>query len=381
MFGIKKIEIAENERGLLFQKKSFDRVLGPGTHRFLGLPGKLKVEIFDVTQLEFEHPLAEFLVLKHPKLADDVFHVVETGDTQAGFLYVDDKLTDLIQPASRRIFWRGVHDVRVELQDIEEEFEIPREKVPLLGHLRSPQSRGRLVESVQAAEVADNHVGLLSVNGKLESVLGPGSHAFWKLNRSVIVRLLDCRLQSMEVSGQEILTKDKVSLRINLAATYRVAAPEVTCTTLSDFAEFLYKELQFGLREAVGTEPLDELLSNKDVLNAMVESYVKERAAAYGIDVVSVGVKDIILPGEMKTLLGQVVEAEKLAQANLIRRREETAATRSLANTAKMMESNPTLLRLKELEALEKVTERIDKITVFGGLNGVLKDLVTIGDR
>ena len=89
--------------------------------------------------------------------------------------------------------------------------------------------------------------------------------------------------------------------------------------------------------------------------------------------------KDIILPGEMKLILAKVVEAEKVAQANVIRRREETAATRSLLNTAKVMEDNPVALRLKELETLEKVTEKIDKISVFGGLDSVLKDLIKIG--
>ncbi|MCB1810388.1 MAG: slipin family protein, partial [Candidatus Competibacteraceae bacterium] len=89
-------------------------------------------------------------------------------------------------------------------------------------------------------------------------------------------------------------------------------------------------------------------------------------------------VKDIILPGEMKTILNQVVEADKAAQANVIRRREETAATRSLLNTARLMDENPTLLRLKELEALEKVTGKIDKLTVFGGLEGVLSGLVSL---
>jgi regulator of protease activity HflC (stomatin/prohibitin superfamily) len=89
-------------------------------------------------------------------------------------------------------------------------------------------------------------------------------------------------------------------------------------------------------------------------------------------------VKDIILPGDMKLILAKVVEAEKVAQANGIRRREETSATRSLLNTAKVMEDNPTALRLKELETLEKVTEKIDKISVFGGLEGLMKDLVKI---
>src|SRR4029079_6985857 len=92
----------------------------------------------------------------------------------------------------------------------------------------------------------------------------------------------------------------------------------------------------------------------------------------------SVGIKDVILPGEMKEILNRVVEAEKVAQANLIKRRAETAATRSLLNTARLMDENPTLLRLKELETLEKVTEKVDKLTVFGGLDGVLKDVVRI---
>ena len=90
------------------------------------------------------------------------------------------------------------------------------------------------------------------------------------------------------------------------------------------------------------------------------------------------GVKDIVLPGEMKTILAQMVEAEKAAQANVIRRREETAATRSLLNTAKVMEGNPVALRMKELETLERVAERIDKIFVFGGLDQVLNGLVKL---
>ena len=128
----------------------------------------------------------------------------------------------------------------------------------------------------------------------------------------------------------------------------------------------------------MGTKTLDEILASKEELGQAIEAQVRTRVAEYGLEVASIGVKDIILPGEMKTLLNQVVEAEKQAQANLIRRREETAATRSLHNTAKMLERSPTLLRLKELEALEKVTERIDKLTVFGGLDGVLHQLVKL---
>ena len=92
----------------------------------------------------------------------------------------------------------------------------------------------------------------------------------------------------------------------------------------------------------------------------------------------STGIKDIILPGEVRELMNRVIEAEKTAQANVIKRREETAATRSLLNTAKLMEDNPTLLRLKELEALEKVSEKVGNVVVANGMDGVLSDLVRI---
>jgi regulator of protease activity HflC (stomatin/prohibitin superfamily) len=87
----------------------------------------------------------------------------------------------------------------------------------------------------------------------------------------------------------------------------------------------------------------------------------------------AIALKDIILPGEIRDILNQVTAAEKQAQANLIRRREETAATRSLLNTAKLMEDNPLLVRLKELETLEKIADKVEKFTVVGGLNELLQ--------
>ena len=145
-----------------------------------------------------------------------------------------------------------------------------------------------------------------------------------------------------------------------------------------DPLDFLYKEIQFGLRAAVGTRTLDALLEDKVAIDHVVFGHVRDKFAAIGIEVRGIGVKDIILPGNMKDILGKVVEAEKVAQANVIRRREETNATRSLLNTAKVMENSPIALRLKELEALEKVTEKIGTISVYGGLDGVLNELVRI---
>ncbi|MBI1772875.1 MAG: slipin family protein, partial [Burkholderiales bacterium] len=128
-------------------------------------------------------------------------------------------------------------------------------------------------------------------------------------------------------------------------------------------------------RAAVGGTTLDGLPENKNETDEQILHYVAQKALAQGIEIVSLGIKDLILPGEIKTMLSKVVEAEKAAQANVIRRREETAATRSLMNTSRVMEDNPVALRLKELETLEKMTEKIDKISVYGGLESLLKQV------
>jgi regulator of protease activity HflC (stomatin/prohibitin superfamily) len=226
--------------------------------------------------------------------------------------------------------------------------------------------------------VPDAHVGVLYVNGKLVRELEPGLHVFWKVNRGINVTIFDKRVQTLEVGGQEILTKDKVGLRINLTANYQFENVLKAVQAAKDPLDFLYKEIQFGLRAAVGTRTLDALLEDKVAIDRVVFDHVHGKFAELGVEVRGIGVKDIILPGDMKDILGKVVEAEKVAQANVIRRREETNATRSLLNTAKVMENNPVAFRLKELEALEKVTEKIGTISVYGGLDGVLNELVRI---
>ena len=181
----------------------------------------------------------------------------------------------------------------------------------------------------------------------------------------------------MEVSGQELLSADKVTIRVNVVCHYQVVDSALWVSQYANATDYVYRELQFAVRAVVGSRSIDELLADKQAVDeALVEHMVNKHIAGITID--SMGLKDIILPGEIRQILTKVVEAEKSAQANNIRRREETAATRSLLNTARVMEENPTALRLKELETLEKVTEKIDKISVFGGLDGVLNGLINI---
>ena len=194
---------------------------------------------------------------------------------------------------------------------------------------------------------------------------------------------VDLRPQPLEITAQEILTKDRIGLRVTLTAFIKIVAPETAVLASADVPNTIYKLVQFAIREAVATRTLDDILAARDTIDTEVRAYVAERAAALGAEVSEIGVKDVILPGDVRELLNKVVEAERVARANNIRRQEETASTRSLLNTAKLMENNPLLLRLKELEALEKLVEkvgRIDMHTGHDGMGALLSKLYTLGE-
>jgi regulator of protease activity HflC (stomatin/prohibitin superfamily) len=316
-------------------------------------------------------PRADVLIAEKRELLEPYVQLIELSDREVGLVYKNERLTGVIAPGSRRLYWRGPVKVRAEVRDISNECALDAQTARVLTRALG----SALANVVGVAEVPDTAVGLLIVDGELRQVLKPGATAYWKYQRNVKVEIVDTRVTAMEVAGQEILTRDKVSLRVNLTALWQVTDAVKARASVSNAVDFIYKELQFALREAVGMRTLDELLADKGAIDREVAASAVKLEAS-GVAVRSVGVKDVILPGEMKTILNQVVEAEKVAQANLIRRREETAATRSLLNTARLMEENPTLLRLKELETLEKVTEKVGSLTVYDGLEGVLKNMV-----
>jgi len=378
MFGFKKINVADNERVLMFRKNRFEKILTPGDYQVLDLSNQVSVFRYDITKAELEHPLGRFLATAYQDIFGKNIISFDIKKYQVGIVYLDGKVFDVLPPNTFKIYWNIAVKVEVTIVDISQEFVIEREVLaPLM--LNEHNGMGvKVLRKVKYIEVPDNHMGLLKVNGKLKELLKPGNYGYWLFNRNIDVQNLDCRLQTMEVSGQEILTKDRVSLRINLSASYRIVDTEKVATLLKNHTEFLYREFQLALREVVGTRSLDSILEDKDIVNQVVEERIKSKALNYGIEALDVGVKDIILPGDMKSILNQVVEAQKAAEANLIKRKEETQATRSLHNTAKVMEGNATLMRLKELEVLERVTGKIDHMTVYNGLEGVMKDMVKI---
>lgn len=378
MLGFNRITIKKNERALLLRNGDFEQLLGAGKHRVFSGFDKIQLQRFALTEPAFEHELVDYFLAQEPELVEREFVHVSLGETQAGLRLEDGVLVQILPPATRKLYWRGLREQRIDVIDVAEDVRLPAE---LVSKLQSVALRPRAVaglDGVLLVQVPEFHVGVLTLQGQMQELLAPGNHGFWRFNRQVAVTCVDMRSQIAEVSGQEILTRDKVGLRLNMSAVWRFTDVRRAMAQMPKPADHVYRELQFGLRAAVGEQTLDALLENKAAIDQTVLAQVRGRLEGSGIALESVGVKDIILPGEMKTILAQVVEAEKSAQANVIRRREETAATRSLLNTAKVMEGNPVALRMKELETLERVAERIDKISVIGGLDQVLNGLVTL---
>ncbi|EFF1358493.1 slipin family protein [Escherichia coli] len=372
---IKKISVRKDQLALLSRNGDYYKVLHAGEHL---LPWLNTPEVLLITLDGSEVPdvLADYLRRFQPEWVERYCVVADLSETEAGALYMDGILLEILPPSTRRLYWRVEDDltlVRMSTQQVQVQTEVMN---AVLQPRRKGVVKGR--DAILTVQVPAWHVGVLKIDGETQALLPPGLNAYWKINHLVEAEVVDTRLQVLEVSGQEILTKDKVNLRINLAANWRYSDVLLAFSQLTKPIDHLYRELQFALREAVGTRTLDELLEDKQVIDDVVSEQVKSRMLPFGMEIASLGVKDIVLPGDMKNILAQLVEAEKSAQANVIRRREETAATRSLLNTAKVMENNPVALRLKELETLERVAERIDNISVFGGLDQVLHGLVNI---
>jgi regulator of protease activity HflC (stomatin/prohibitin superfamily) len=366
-----RIIVGDNERVILARNKRFDRILGPGEYRIFTLGRGIEQERCNTRDLVFASDWANFIVKERPETAAEYFTVIETSDSQVAVIAVERKVVRVVAPGKRVLFWKGVLDVTSELIDVRETPEVPSRLLAALARL------GRESQAVFAL-VDEGKRGLVYIDGRLARELGAGTYAFWNAIAAPRIDVIETRRQTVEVPGQEILTRDKVTIRVNISAVFEVVAAATARSGAKDVNDLLYRTLQIAVRQTLGKRVLEEILAEKVDIDEAVSAEVRREMEAFGVRVGSIAIKDIILPGDIREILNQVVTAEKQAQANLIRRREETAATRSLLNTAKLMEDNPLLVRLKELETLEKIADKVEKITVVGGLNSLLERTVTI---
>jgi len=356
---MKRVTINPYQIALVFKKGAYKRMIAEGAH-WLGF--NEDVMVYDVTK-PFKAPCELNILLQDAALAEQL-QVVDIKDNEIALQYENGLLKQVLQPGQYAYFKSVVQYSFVKADISKIDITEPIDRATLLSKLVAPYVRSSSVENFEKA--------ILFIDGKYMGVLNSGVYYWWKNAIAVHVGKVDTRQQQLELNGQEILTKDKANLRINAYAQYRVVDVEQAMLQNKEYDKQLYMVFQLALREYIGTFTLDELLEKKETIAPVIMQAVAANAAKLGVEVTGYGIKDIILPGDVKEIMNQVLIAEKKAQANTIMRREETASTRSLLNTAKLMEDNAMLLKLKEMEYVEKIADKISSISVNG--NGVLID-------
>lgn len=361
---IRKITINAYQVGLVFKNRKLEKVLQEGE---FWIWGNREIMLYEMKQ-SFVAPIELTLLLQNETLAS-LLEIVEVADNEIALYFVNGIFNEVLT-TGRYAFWKGYKENTFTKVDLSKVYITEQIAVALL-------ENQKLRAYTKRFQVMNYEKGLLFVNGAFVKELQAGSYYFWNNAISVEVKTADIRMQQMEISGQELLTKDKAALRINFFVSYQVVNNMKALIENKDFEKQLYVMMQLALRAFVGSFTLDELLSRKDSMAKDILEQTVLKSDALGLKIIDAGIRDVILPGDMKEIMNQVLVAEKKAQANSIMRREETAAMRSLLNTAKLMEDNEMLWKLKEMEYVEKIADKIGEITVSGSGNiiGQLKDI------
>jgi regulator of protease activity HflC (stomatin/prohibitin superfamily) len=198
--------------------------------------------------------------------------------------------------------------------------------------------------------VHDHERGLRYSRGRLKGLLDPG--AYISLRPVSEIRVFDIRPTFVTIDGQDILTADGVNLRISLVARYLVGDPAAAVAGDQDYRRALYVILQLGLREALAGRTADEVLAARAELGPTIKERSAGQLARLGVELLSVNVRDLMLPAELKRAFAGVVAARKEGEIALERARGETAALRNLANAARMLEDHPGLVQLRLLQEI-----------------------------
>lgn len=358
-----KYIIKDNQAGFVLKNGVFQKMITAGTYHFPKMTGY---------QVVVEEMLGEMndlgvpyqVLSRDPLFVKSTVHM-EIPDGSVGFLYVNGKLTSF---ASRKeyVFW-NVFD-RYEIKVVS--MEGTRIGAEVTKHMLT------LVPKQFYTEVAvgEGEVGLVYYDNVMQEQLAKGVYRFWNYGHVITYCVLDMKQKEMDILGQEILTKDKIGIRMNVACLYRIRDAVEFVSRISDLKGQLYPAVQLVIREIVGSYKLDEILEAKEQISREIYEALLKREEMFCVNFLTAGIKDIILPGEIREIMNSVLVAEKTAQANVIARREEVASTRSLLNTAKLMDENQTLYRLKELEYLEKICEKVGEISVNGSA-GIVEQL------
>ncbi len=367
MLLFKRYKIRSFEMGLLFREGEFRGLLEAGTHWMWDPFGKCQVEVVSQRTPWLIHEQLD-LIVKSGHLKDHAV-VLDLREHERALVWIENRFSQIL-PAGLFAYWTGQKHVRVEVVDARQvRFEHEDVKV-----IARSSTAPRLLD---VCTVNRDRAGVLFIDGQYVDTLAPGLYAFWKGESEAKIVELDLRETMVDVGGQDVMTADKVTLRVNAVVTYKIVDARRAVGQTDDVRQALYRETQLVLRGVIVVRELDLFLTEKDAVAKEIEDNVRRRATELGLEIASVGIRDVILPGEMKDLMNKVTEAKKAAEANLVSRREETAAMRSQANTAKLLADNPVLMRLRELEIVEKLAAS-GKLNIVLGEKGLADKVVNL---
>lgn len=357
-----KVIIPDKHRGFLFKHGIYQRMLQPGRHRIFSILGEKCDQI--IASGAVQHAGYLPVIRRDPEFQKQTA-TVDVPDGNIALHFIDGRLIAALLPGSHT-FWDVFEKNTFDIVDITD----PEGAQKLSPYYLSKIPTGLYTRVM----VPVGEAGLLFFDGEFVRELVPGTYYFWNFSKKVTAQTVDTRIRQFEILGQEILTADRVNLRINFAYSCQVTDVKSVIMQLSDYKTQLHVYAQLVLRELVGKYRFDELLRQKDNIGEQVLAKLREREGEFFVKFSDAGVKDIILPGEIRDIMNSVLIAEKSAQASVITRREEIASTKSLLDTARLMDENATLYKLKELEYLERICDRVGSISLNSG-GGIIENL------
>lgn len=358
-----RVIIRDNQAGFVMKDGIFVKMITAGRYHFSKALGyEVHIEEMEGEMNFMEVP---YQILEKDKAFQASTVHMQIPDGMLGFIYIDGNLHTL---ASRReyVFWNVFTHYTwklVSMEEVEIGADVTKQMLSIVP-----------VKYYKTVHVDEGELGLLYYDHVLIRQLTKGIYSFWNYTKDVTVKLFDMKQKVMDIAGQEILTRDKIGIRMNVNCMYRIRDAVEFVEKVSDLKTQMYPQVQLVIRELTGNYKLDEILEMKDKISKEIYEKLKEKENQFCVEFISAGIKDIILPGEIQDIMNSVLVAEKRAQANVITRREEVASTRSLLNTAKLMDENQTLYKLKELEYLERICDRVGEISVNGN-GGLVEQL------
>jgi regulator of protease activity HflC (stomatin/prohibitin superfamily) len=205
--------------------------------------------------------------------------------------------------------------------------------------------------------------GVIFRLGRLVGPRGPGLFLILPFVDRMV--RIDLRVVTMEVPPQEVITRDNVTMRVSAVLYFRVVDPGLAVTAVADYVRASFQIAQTTLRSVLGESELDELLANRDRINAKLQEIIDTQTEPWGVKVSTVEVKDVELPESMQRAMARQAEAEREKRAKVIHAGGELEAAQTLADAARVIGSEPQTLQLRYLQTLTEIAAERNSTIIF----------------